>query len=184
MNPGTVLRELRRIHLRLHHASKQQMANFLKAAGVPRPVLCKIGQIVDTCDVCRKLQAPGNKTVATARVVSRFNDMIQHDIMFSQPHPVILEADGGTEATAKATAEAASLDMSDDPNMQIQLPGQEGNAASAFVEKEDAEIQTDKGREVPSLTGDKDQAQPDHSKKERENNAESKEKERTSSKLL
>ena len=71
--------------------------NNLKVVGVPPHVLKQIGQIVDTCDVCRKLQAPGNKTIATSRVVTRFNDIVQHDILFAQPHPKILEAEGGSE---------------------------------------------------------------------------------------
>ena len=56
-----------------------------------------IGQIVDTCNICRKLQAPGNKSISTSRVVTDFNDVVQHDIMFIHRHPVILEAEGGSE---------------------------------------------------------------------------------------
>ena len=97
LNPGSVKRELRRLHMRWHHASAKQMTNNLKMVGVPPHVLKQVGQIVDTCDVCRKLQAPGNKTIATSRVVTKFNDMVQHDIMFAQPHPKIIEAEGGSE---------------------------------------------------------------------------------------
>ena len=61
-----------------------------------------INQIVDTCNVCRKLQAPGNKTISTSRVVTDFNDVVQHDIMFMHREPVILQAEGGSEDPADA----------------------------------------------------------------------------------
>ena len=100
LNPGTVNRELRRLHLRWYHAPAKQMHNTLKLLGVRQSTLKMINQIVDTCNVCRKLQAPGHKTISTSRVVTDFNDVVQHDIMFVHRHPVILEAEGGSEDPA------------------------------------------------------------------------------------
>ena len=67
------------------------MTNLLSRVGAPRNALNKIGHIVDTCDICRSMSRPAPKTVATSRLATSFNAIVQHDIMFAEPYPKTVE---------------------------------------------------------------------------------------------
>ena len=60
------------------------MRNILQSAGVPPSVLQKIPAIIDTCSICRRFAAPGHRTIPTSRTITRFNDLVQHDLIFAK----------------------------------------------------------------------------------------------------
>jgi hypothetical protein len=81
-NPDTQMRELRKLHLRWWHASKQAMRQVLQSAGLPNSVLDKIPQVIDTCRECRQWSRPAHETIPTLRMTTRFNEHVEADILF------------------------------------------------------------------------------------------------------
>lgn len=81
-NPDTQMRELRKLHLRWWHASKQAMRQVLQPAGLPNSVLDKIPQVIDTCRECRQWSRPAHETIPTLRMTTRFNEHVEADILF------------------------------------------------------------------------------------------------------
>ena len=58
------------------------MTNILEAAGVPAEVLRLIADIIDTCRACRAYRRPPDHSIATSRLVTSFNELVQHDLLF------------------------------------------------------------------------------------------------------
>ena len=81
-NRDSLQREIRKLHLRWWHASKSSMTRILSAAGLSKEVLDLVPDIVDTCKECRKWQRPGNETIATSSVSTKFNEHVEMDLMF------------------------------------------------------------------------------------------------------
>ena len=79
--PGVVRRALRRLHLRWFHAPFARMETLLQAAGIPAAVVNMSRQIVDTCQVCRSWSRPAPRAIATSSLPSRFNQLIQCDLL-------------------------------------------------------------------------------------------------------
>ena len=94
--PGTVLRALRRLHLRWFHAPAIRMETLLQAAGVPAAVVKMSKQIVDTCTVCRSWSKPTPTTVTTSALPTRFNQLIQWDLLFIKDKIVLHTIDACT----------------------------------------------------------------------------------------
>ena len=86
--PNTQIRELRKLHLRWWHGSKEAMKRVLSAAGLPKEVLDKIPQVVDTCRECRKWAKPANETIPTLRMTTAFNEHVEADLMFYREHVI------------------------------------------------------------------------------------------------
>ena len=61
-------RALRRLHIRLFHATSAQMISVLKAAGVSSSVLQLVAPIVETCKICHAWQRPGHRSITTTRM--------------------------------------------------------------------------------------------------------------------
>ena len=78
----TIVRTLRKLHLRWWHASKLRMRNLLSAAGLPKDVLNAIESVCDTCRICRLWQKPSNRPQATLRLSTEFNQVVQIDLLF------------------------------------------------------------------------------------------------------
>ena len=58
------------------------MTRILHAAGVPKEVIDLVPDIVETCRECRQWQKPGNDTIATVNVSTKFNEHVEMDLMF------------------------------------------------------------------------------------------------------
>ena len=82
-------RLLRRLHVRWWHVSYTKMCSLLGQAGIPKPIqeLCK--DVVNTCQVCRLLQKTGDKPMAKTRLSTKFNEVMQVDILFWKGHKVL-----------------------------------------------------------------------------------------------
>ena len=81
-NQSIVMRTIRKLHVRLWHASSARLEDLLTMAGAPQAAIDKIKQIVDTCPVCRPWTHVGNRPVATLKLVTCFNDELQMDLLF------------------------------------------------------------------------------------------------------
>ena len=102
---GVVRRALRKLHIRWFHASSQRMKTLLSAAGVPREVLALVHQIVDTCEICRNWARPGPRTVTSSSIPTKFNQVVQVDLLFYKDKVVLHMIDLTTRFTvAKAIA--------------------------------------------------------------------------------
>ena len=73
---------LRKLHLRWWHATKAQMHNLLSHAGVPKPVLDLVPEIVDTCAACRTWAKPLPDAQASVSVTDTFNVDVECDLLF------------------------------------------------------------------------------------------------------
>jgi len=63
------------------------MHKLLQTAGAPEKALRMIDQVIDTCRPCRMWSKPSPISAATARLIERFNERVQHDLMFVSPTP-------------------------------------------------------------------------------------------------
>lgn len=87
-SPDTQMRELRKLHLRWWHCSKEAMRRVLHSAGPPASILNKVTQVVDTCRECRAWARPANKTIPTMRMSTAFNEHVEVDLMFYKEHTI------------------------------------------------------------------------------------------------
>ena len=71
-DPKVVVKELRKLHLRWWHASDPTMRTILKAVGLDEPRLQLIKPIVESCRECRAWQKPGNNTVPSVSIPTKF----------------------------------------------------------------------------------------------------------------
>ena len=81
-SPAVQRKELRKLHLRWWHASKESMRRVLSAAGLSAQVLNEIANIVDTCRECRMWSRPANETIPTLRMSTKFNEHVECDLLF------------------------------------------------------------------------------------------------------
>ena len=81
-DPKVVSRELRLLHLRWWHASDTTMRHILSAVGLDEARLSLIKGIVESCKECRSWQKPGNKTVPSVSLPTKFNEIGECDILF------------------------------------------------------------------------------------------------------
>ena len=97
--PAVVRRAMRRLHLRWFHAPAARMESLLQAAGVAAGVIAIAKQVVDTCSVCRAWAKPGPRTVTSTALPSRFNQLIQCDLLFIKTHVILHTIDLCTRFT-------------------------------------------------------------------------------------
>ena len=83
------MRELRKLHLRWWHATKEEMARALRAALVSQDILDLIPTVVNTCMECRKWQPPAHQTIPTFRLSTRFNQHVECDILFYKDQMIL-----------------------------------------------------------------------------------------------
>ena len=73
---------LRKLHVRWHHATAEQMRRFLDRVGVKDEVLDLIPEIVDTCRVCRTWAKPGPANVCSINIPDKINEQVEFDLLF------------------------------------------------------------------------------------------------------
>ena len=81
----TRTRELRKLPLRLWHASKEEMARVLRAATISQDILDLIPSVVK----CRKWLPPAHQTIPILRLSTRFNQHVECDILFYKDRMVL-----------------------------------------------------------------------------------------------
>ena len=89
LTPGVVLRTLRMLHLRWWHVPAARFRRILQTAGAPESATKLCDNIVDTCRVCRVWKRPPPIS-ATTRIVERFNERVQTDLMFVSATDIII----------------------------------------------------------------------------------------------
>ena len=87
-NEGVVRRTLRRLHIRFWHAPAARLTELLLHAGAPTKIRELLKQIVETCRVCRHWQRAGPKSVASYKLATAFNHIVQWDILFHRKHMI------------------------------------------------------------------------------------------------
>ena len=96
---GVVLRALRQLHIRWYHCSAHKMKDLLQAAGVSPDVLNLVARVVDTCSICRAWSRPGPRSVATTSLPTRFNEVVEADLLFYKQHVILHLLDRCTRFT-------------------------------------------------------------------------------------
>ena len=70
-----------RLHKRLYHASADAMWKLIKQ-GVNYDGLRKeLENIVDACEICRAWSRPGDRSIATSRLATHFNECVEFDLI-------------------------------------------------------------------------------------------------------
>jgi Reverse transcriptase (RNA-dependent DNA polymerase)/Integrase core domain len=90
---------LRKLHIKWWHASTEKMRRLLETAGVESATLKLISAVVDTCKICRQWKRPGHKAVATTRMTSNFNQLVQIDLLFIGDLTILHALDEATRWT-------------------------------------------------------------------------------------
>ena len=75
--PGGARLLLRKLHIRLWHASAQSMSNPLKRVGMSQHILDMIPDIVNTCSACRAWVEPQPASIASVGLTETFNDQVE-----------------------------------------------------------------------------------------------------------
>ena len=78
----TVIKALKRLHMRWWHCSSSRMSSLLKAAGVSKSTLDLIPSVCAACKSCRAWQQPGHRSMTSSRLSTRFNEVVQFDLVF------------------------------------------------------------------------------------------------------
>ena len=95
-SPAHALRALKRLHLRWWHASSSKMKQLLQHAGIDDSILRLLPGLIDSCKICRLWRRPGNRAVTTSRITSRFNELVQCDILFWNELMILVLIDEAT----------------------------------------------------------------------------------------
>ena len=80
--PDVVRRIIQRLHIRNYHQSAEQLVQLLQAAGAPKSALDLVHPIVKACKICNMWLRPQARSIATGRLTTRFNEIIQCDLLF------------------------------------------------------------------------------------------------------
>ena len=114
------------MHLKWHHASSAKMHSILSGTGAPESVLKQIPSIVDTCTTCRGLTAPGQRSMTASRTVTRFNDIVQHDLLANGDHVKKdhLQFKESKPTSSKGDTPALRNQMSDSGTLTEKVPWQ------------------------------------------------------------
>ena len=87
-NPALITKAVRQLRLRWWHASAERMCNILRHAHVPKEVLDVVQAVHDTCAICRQWQRPRNKSNASSKLSTEFNQSVETDLLFIKRHIV------------------------------------------------------------------------------------------------
>ena len=77
-----ILKTLRQLHLRWWHCSESRMTSLLRAAGLPKLVLDRVAEVVKSCRICRLWSHTGHASIASTRLSTEFNMVVQVDLVF------------------------------------------------------------------------------------------------------
>jgi hypothetical protein len=108
-NVPMTIRALRALHLRWWHCSAHRMRSLLASAGLGEEILKHIKDVVDGCRICRQWKRPGDKALATAKVVSKLGECIQCDLLFVFDFIVLHVLDEATRFSVCRTIETNLL---------------------------------------------------------------------------
>ena len=95
-----VKRVLQRLHIRHYHQPAENMKELLEAAGMSERVIGMIDSVVKGCRICRMWAKPGMKAAAATRLTTRFNDVLQGDLLFIFDLAVLHLIDEATRCSA------------------------------------------------------------------------------------
>ena len=84
----TILRTLRKLHLRWWHAGITNMTNVLRNAGVNEEVIRYIPDVINTCRECRKWVPRARETQPSVSIALGFNEVVETDLMFYKEYIV------------------------------------------------------------------------------------------------
>ena len=90
---------IRKLHLRLWHASSKKLTAILATAGLPKSVLDLVPSVVDSCHVCRQWQKPTSRSVSSNRLAQQFNEVVQIDLLFIEDKIILHMIDESTRFT-------------------------------------------------------------------------------------
>ena len=80
--PGAIKRVLQRLHIRNYHQPALQLKALLQAAGVSEKVLQMVDAVVKGCRICQMWVRPPPKSIAAVRMSTKFNEVMQADLLF------------------------------------------------------------------------------------------------------
>ena len=78
----TIIRTLRKLHLRWWHAGPTNMTSVLRNAGIPEEVISYIPDIISTCRECRKWAPKAKDTQPSVSLAMNFNEVVETDLLF------------------------------------------------------------------------------------------------------
>ena len=84
----TIIRTLRKLHLRWWHAGPTNMTSVLRNAGIPEEVISYIPDIISTCRECRKWAPKAKDTQPSVSLAMNFNEVVETDLMFYREYVV------------------------------------------------------------------------------------------------
>ena len=84
----TVLKTLRKIHLRLWHAGVSNMQSILRNAGIAQHTLDLIPDVIATCKECRMWAARPRDTQTAVEIPMEFNEIVETDLLFFREHVI------------------------------------------------------------------------------------------------
>ena len=99
LREGVVLRALRQLHIRWYHCPSSKMKDLLQAAGASPEVLAVVQRVVDTCSICRAWSRPSPKSVATTSLPTKFNEVVEADLLFYKSFVILHVIDKCTRFT-------------------------------------------------------------------------------------
>ena len=84
----TLIRTLRKLHLRWWHAGVTSMTNLLKHAGLGENVIKLIPDIINTCKECGAWTSRPKDTQPSVSLAMRFNEAVETDLLFYKEHVI------------------------------------------------------------------------------------------------
>ena len=84
----TVLKALRKLHLRLWHAGVSNMQSLLRNTGVSQDILDLVPDVIATCRECRAWTSRPRDTVPSLSIAMAFNEIVETDLLFYKEHIV------------------------------------------------------------------------------------------------
>ena len=81
-DPELRKRILRKLHVKMWHATPNQMKQILMTASTNPSLMEAYKVICDTCRVCRPWVRPGARPLAAARLAAEFNQHVEVDLFF------------------------------------------------------------------------------------------------------
>ena len=95
-NNNLIVQTLRKLHLRFWHASEEKLTTIIRGAGVDKKVLDLIPSVCNSCKVCRMWHRPANRATTSTRVSTKFNQVVQIDLLFVEDMIIIHLIDEAT----------------------------------------------------------------------------------------
>ena len=95
-NPHNAKRLLLGLHEKMWHATASDFSSLLLRAGMPTHVLDLVGEVVASCQICRRYARLPSKPKTKATMAGQFGDEVEMDIYYLWGKPFVLLIDVGT----------------------------------------------------------------------------------------